>query len=41
MIKQAKQEGVKRVRLHILFDGRDVGETSALEYLDPFEAFLK
>jgi len=41
MIRQAKQEGVKRVRVHVLFDGRDVGETSALEYVDPFEAFLQ
>jgi 2,3-bisphosphoglycerate-independent phosphoglycerate mutase len=40
MIKQAKKEGVKKVRVHVLFDGRDVGETSALEYVDPFEAFL-
>ena len=41
MIAHAKKEGVKRVRVHTLFDGRDVGETSALEYVDPFEAFLK
>ncbi|MCL2809295.1 MAG: 2,3-bisphosphoglycerate-independent phosphoglycerate mutase [Treponema sp.] len=41
MIVQAKKENVKRVRIHVLFDGRDVGETSALEYLDPFESFLK
>jgi 2,3-bisphosphoglycerate-independent phosphoglycerate mutase len=41
MIIQAKKDGVKRVRVHVLFDGRDVGETSALEYIDPFEAFLK
>jgi 2,3-bisphosphoglycerate-independent phosphoglycerate mutase len=41
MIRQAKKEGVRRVRVHTLFDGRDVGETSALEYVDPFEAFLK
>jgi 2,3-bisphosphoglycerate-independent phosphoglycerate mutase len=41
MITQAKKENVKRVRVHVLFDGRDVGETSALEYLDPFENFLK
>ena len=40
MIVQAKKEGVKKVRVHILLDGRDVGETSALEYVDPFEAFL-
>ena len=41
MIVQAKAEGLKKVRIHVLFDGRDVGETSALEYIDPFEAFLK
>ena len=41
MIVQAKKEGVKKVRIHTLFDGRDVGETSALEYIDPFEEFLK
>ncbi len=41
MIVQAKNEGLKKVRIHILLDGRDVGETSALEYIDPFEAFLK
>ena len=40
MIKKAKEEGVKRVRVHILLDGRDVGETSALEYVEPFEEFL-
>ena len=40
MIAEAKKDGVKRVRVHILFDGRDVGETSALEYLEPFENFL-
>ena len=40
MIKEAKLEGVRRVRIHILIDGRDVGETSALEYIKPFEEFL-
>jgi len=40
LIAHAKSDGVKRVRIHILLDGRDVGETSALEYIDPFEAFL-
>jgi 2,3-bisphosphoglycerate-independent phosphoglycerate mutase len=40
MLTQAKVEGVARARVHILLDGRDVGETSALEYVDPFEAFL-
>jgi 2,3-bisphosphoglycerate-independent phosphoglycerate mutase len=40
MLTRAKAEGVKRARIHILLDGRDVGETSALEYVDPFEQFL-
>ena len=41
MIEQSKKEGVKNVRIHILLDGRDVGETSALDYVEPFEEFLK
>jgi 2,3-bisphosphoglycerate-independent phosphoglycerate mutase len=40
LIEKAKDEGVKKVRVHVLLDGRDVGETSALEYVEPFEAFL-
>ncbi len=40
MITRAKQDGVSRVRVHILLDGRDVGETSALDYVEPFEAFI-
>jgi 2,3-bisphosphoglycerate-independent phosphoglycerate mutase len=28
------------VRVHVLLDGRDVGETSALDYVDPLEALL-
>ncbi|HDQ46380.1 MAG TPA: 2,3-bisphosphoglycerate-independent phosphoglycerate mutase [bacterium] len=40
MLLRAKEEGVKKVRIHILLDGRDVGETSALDYVIPFEAFL-
>lgn len=40
MVVQAKTEGVKTVRIHALLDGRDVPETSALEYVVPFEAFL-
>lgn len=40
MIARAKTEGVRRVRVHILLDGRDVGEQSALEYVRPFEEFL-
>ncbi len=41
MILHAKADGAKKVRIHILIDGRDVGETSALEYILPFEEFLK
>ena len=40
MILRAKEEGVQSLRVHPLLDGRDVGETSALEYVLPFEAFL-
>ena len=40
MIVRAKEEGIKNVRIHILIDGRDVGETSALEYINPFEEFI-
>lgn len=40
LIRRAKQEGVRKVRVHILLDGRDVGETSALDYVLPFEKFL-
>ncbi len=40
MLVRAKKDGVKRARIHILLDGRDVGETSALDYVIPFEEFL-
>jgi len=40
MIERARTDGVRRVRLHLLLDGRDVGETSALDYLAPLEARL-
>jgi 2,3-bisphosphoglycerate-independent phosphoglycerate mutase len=38
--RAARVEGVGKARIHILLDGRDVGETSALDYVDPFEDFL-
>ena len=41
MLEKAKAEGVKTVRIHTLLDGRDVPETSALDYVDPFEEYLK
>ena len=40
MLIRAKEDGVSKVRIHILLDGRDVGETSALDYVEPFEAFI-
>jgi 2,3-bisphosphoglycerate-independent phosphoglycerate mutase len=40
MVLRAKEEGIATVRIHALIDGRDVPETSALEYVVPFEAFL-
>ncbi|MBQ8393687.1 MAG: 2,3-bisphosphoglycerate-independent phosphoglycerate mutase [Clostridia bacterium] len=40
MMVRAKEENVAKVRVHILIDGRDVGETSALEYIEPFEEFM-
>ncbi|MCK5844844.1 MAG: phosphoglycerate mutase (2,3-diphosphoglycerate-independent), partial [Victivallales bacterium] len=40
MLKTAKAAGVKKVGIHALLDGRDVPETSALEYIDDIEEFL-
>lgn len=40
MVLRAREEGVKAVRIHALLDGRDVPETSALDYVEPFETFL-
>ncbi len=40
MLEHAMAEGIKKVRIHILLDGRDVPETSALDYIDPFEKYL-
>ncbi len=40
MVVEAKKQGVKKVRVHALLDGRDVGEMSALDYFDPFADFL-
>lgn len=37
MLDEAKAEGIKKVRVHALLDGRDVGETSALTYVDQLE----
>ncbi len=40
MLRTAKQQGVKKARIHALIDGRDVPPTSALEYVERFDAFL-
>mgnify|MGYP001557736160 CR=1 FL=1 len=40
MISRAADEGVSSLKVHILLDGRDVPETSALEYVEQLEAHL-
>lgn len=40
LIRRADEEGVARLRVHVLLDGRDVPETSALVYIDRLEAVL-
>jgi 2,3-bisphosphoglycerate-independent phosphoglycerate mutase len=40
LLDRAASDGVPRVRVHPLLDGRDVGERSALTYLDALEARL-
>ncbi|MGE5679721.1 MAG: 2,3-bisphosphoglycerate-independent phosphoglycerate mutase [Bacillota bacterium] len=41
MIQNCADEGVKKLRLHALLDGRDVGEKSALTYVYPTEELLR
>ena len=40
MITEAKKEGISRVRVHALMDGRDVPETSGLQYIDELEELM-
>ncbi len=40
MLTEAKSEGMNKVRVHILLDGRDVPATSALTYVDMLEQHL-
>lgn len=40
MLRRAKQDGAKRVRVHVLFDGRDVGEKSAETYVARLEKVM-
>jgi 2,3-bisphosphoglycerate-independent phosphoglycerate mutase len=41
LVHAARNDRIPRARIHILLDGRDVGETSALDYVIPFEQFLQ
>ena len=41
LVRGAKADGIKKVRIHVLLDGRDVPATSALVYVDMLEAALK
>lgn len=40
LLSRAKAEGVQRVRIHALLDGRDVPSTSAPQYIDELEQHL-
>ena len=40
LVRRCDSDGVRRVRLHVLLDGRDVPATSALTYVDQIEAVL-
>jgi 2,3-bisphosphoglycerate-independent phosphoglycerate mutase len=40
LVTEAKKEGVRKVRVHILLDGRDVPATSALTYVEQLENTL-
>jgi 2,3-bisphosphoglycerate-independent phosphoglycerate mutase len=40
LINKCAEEGIKKVRAHVLCDGRDVGEKSALEYIRPLQQLL-
>lgn len=41
LMEEAKKSGVKEARIHILLDGRDVEEKSALKYVDMLENKIK
>jgi len=40
LVDRAAKDGAKRLRVHCLLDGRDVGEKSALQYVEPLEKRL-
>lgn len=41
LMSQAKAEGLKEVRVHILLDGRDVPETSAPQYVEQLQNHIR
>ncbi len=41
LMREAKQAGIKRVRIHVLIDGRDVGEKTAEVYIDRLEKVIQ
>ena len=41
LLQRCDREEVKRVRIHVLMDGRDVPETSGLDYVDALEELLE
>ncbi len=40
MIARAKADGVSKVRVHALLDGRDVPATSGMQYIDDIQSYL-
>lgn len=40
LLNRAARDGVKKIRVHVLLDGRDVRPTSAMQYVDRLEAQL-
>ena len=40
LINNCAENGVRKVRIHPLLDGRDVGERSALDYINPTQELL-
>ncbi len=41
LLRRCDREEIERVRVHVLLDGRDVPETSALDYVDALEELLE
>ncbi len=41
LIKMAKENGIKKLYIHVFLDGRDTAYNSALKYLDELDLYLK